>query len=122
MIAWWDEDQCGRARSIILLAQSRRGFTNKLCRHEIQREPFLIWIDGPHGHSAEVSDFSHIFLIASGIGIAAQLPIAKEILWAVRKQKIRVQSIHLMWEIESDGMMISHFMQFKSLQSFSKYS
>jgi predicted ferric reductase len=104
MITWWDEDENGKACSIMLLAQPRYGFTSKLLRPQIAREPLLAWVDGPYGRLAESSNFSHALLIASGIGIAAQLPVAREILQQVGKQKTRIKSIHLLWEIESDGM------------------
>jgi NAD(P)H-flavin reductase len=111
MITWWDEDQHGRACSILLLAQPRRGFTSKLLRPQIARKPLLAWIDGPHGQPAEYSDFSHTLLIACGIGIAAQLPVVKEMLKTVTRQKSRTRSIHLLWEIESDGIIPVHFDQ-----------
>ena len=111
MITWWDEDQNGRACSILLLAQPRKGFTSKLLQPQIIREPLLTWIDGPHGQPAQYSDFSHSLLIASGIGIAAQLSVAKEMLQAVRWRKIKTRSIHLLWDIESDGMIIAHLAQ-----------
>lgn len=104
MITWWDEDEYGKASSIMLLAQPRYGFTSKLLRPQLAREPFLAWIDGPHGRLAVSSDFSHALLVASGIGIAAQLPVAREILQQIGKQTTRIKSIRLLWEIESDGM------------------
>lgn len=48
---------------------------------ELSRESFhLAWISGPHGSSAPVGEYGSVLMIATGIGIAAQLLYLKELI------------------------------------------
>ncbi|KAH8430048.1 NADPH oxidase family protein [Aspergillus melleus] len=86
-ITWWEENQDGKADRVFLLFRARTGFTRKaiMCL-EPDRE-YWAWIDGPFGPSAvyrcgatrDLGDYGHIFMVTTGIGIAAQLPYMKEL-------------------------------------------
>ena len=70
-----------------------------------------MWIDGPFGPtsisayslSGEVGDFSHVFMVTTGIGIATQLPYIKELLNRHDKAQIHTQRISLVWQLEQEG-------------------
>ncbi|KAH3511103.1 hypothetical protein KXV55_002475 [Aspergillus fumigatus] len=86
-IAWWEGDGNGGMSSITLIVRARSGFTKKLLdRIESGCEGWA-WIDGPYGpsrdsifgYSPEVGDYGHILMVATGMGIVAQLPYIKEL-------------------------------------------
>jgi predicted ferric reductase len=87
-IAWWEGDGNSSMSSITLIVRARSGFTKKLLgRIESGCEGWA-WIDGPYGPSRtsifgcspEVGDYGHILMVATGMGIVAQLPYIKELL------------------------------------------
>jgi NAD(P)H-flavin reductase len=41
---------------------------------------FLTWIDGPYGLSLNLASYNHVLMVATGIGIAAQISYVKELL------------------------------------------
>jgi NAD(P)H-flavin reductase len=47
-----------------------------------------------------LSEYGHIFMIATGIGIAAQIPYIKELLDGQRKGVVKTQKITLIWELD----------------------
>lgn len=110
-IAWWEEGERGNANSVSLLIRARSGFTKKLLIWIKPGEEFRAWIDGPFGPSSpsalgfpeEAGDYGHIFMVATGIGIAAQLPFMKELLNGHRDGRIKTRRITLVWQVEQDG-------------------
>lgn len=109
-ISWWESDISGRAVSISILLRPRSGFTKRLLdRIEPNRECGA-WIDGPFGPSSiswrltdTIGDYGHIFMIATGIGIAAQLPYIKELLDGHEKAEVCTQRISLVWQLDRVG-------------------
>ncbi|PWY96035.1 FAD-binding domain protein [Aspergillus sclerotioniger CBS 115572] len=109
-IAWWEEDTSGRVQSISLLIRARSGFTRKLIDYSTSSIQQRAWIDGPFGPSSVssigplgVGDYSHVFMVTTGIGIAAQLPYIKELLSETRKGRTRTRKISLVWQLQREG-------------------
>lgn len=110
-ISWWENDATGNADSIFILIRPRSGFTKKLLDRIEPGRAYRAWIDGPfgpasigtYGLSGEVGDFGHVFMVATGIGIATQLPYIKELLNGRGKALIRTQRISLVWQLEQEG-------------------
>lgn len=107
-IAWWDEDTVGRIHSISLLIRARSGFTKKLIKYSPMER--RAWIDGPFGPSnvssigpLGVEDYSHVFMVTTGIGIAAQLPYIKQLLAQTYKGRTRTRKISLVWQLQREG-------------------
>lgn len=110
-IAWWEEDDAGRTTSVSLLFRPRTGFTKRLLERVEANKEYRAWIDGPFGpstvHSLGISsrmgDYGHILMVATGIGVAAQLPYIKEILEGHRRAQVCTQRISLVWELDGVG-------------------
>lgn len=92
MVTWWDVNEQGKATSISLLVQKKDGFTRKLIDHRAKE--FLTWIDGPYGERVDLSPYTNILLIASGIGIASQISYIREML------KYHPKRIFVAWELD----------------------
>lgn len=110
-IAWWEGDGNGSMSSISLIVRARSGFTKKLLdRTECGCEGWA-WIDGPYGpssasifgYSPEVGDYGHILMVATGMGIVAQLPYIKELVDGQRQGQVRTRRISLVWRLEQEG-------------------
>lgn len=109
-ISWWESDINGRAVSISILLRPRSGFTKRLFDRIEPNRDCGAWIDGPFGPSSvnwrlnsKVGDYGHTFLVATGIGIAAQLPYIKELLDGHEKAQICTQRISLVWQLDRVG-------------------
>ena len=109
MVCWWDEVN-GVASSIYLLVAERgkRGFSNrfpKLLEDEHERNPrgLRAWIDGPFGSPPDFAQYGTVLLIATGIGIATQLPFLKEIVKASSEWTTNNRRLFCMWELEHEG-------------------
>ncbi|KAG0156274.1 hypothetical protein PDIDSM_3451 [Penicillium digitatum] len=109
-ISWWESDINGRAVSISILLRPRSGFTRRLFDRIEPNRDCGAWIDGPFGPSSvnwrlnsKVGDYGHTFLVATGIGIAAQLPYIKELLDGHEKAQICTQRISLVWQLDRVG-------------------
>ncbi|CAG8133864.1 unnamed protein product [Penicillium nalgiovense] len=109
-ISWWESDVNGRAVSISILLRPRSGFTKRLFDRIKPNRDYGAWIDGPFGPSSvswrlscNVGDYGHTFMIATGIGIAAQLPYIKELLDGHEKAQVRTQRISLVWQLDRIG-------------------
>ncbi|KAI3339697.1 hypothetical protein F4824DRAFT_454462 [Ustulina deusta] len=76
-ICWAFRDESDR-QVIVLLAQPRRGFTRKLLGSSSRKYRALI--EGPYGKSLSVGKYGTVLLLATGVGIAGQLPYIKELL------------------------------------------
>jgi hypothetical protein len=91
--------------------RARKGFTKKLYKRLKPNQKYWALIDGPYGPSLggkfgisqDLGDYGHILMVTSGIGIAAQLPYAKEILQRRRGAEVRTQRISLVWRLDRAG-------------------
>lgn len=108
-ISWWQNDGTGRAASISLLIRKRSGFTKKLA--ESNGLEYRAWFDGPYGPTAvgsgrtseKMGDYGHIFMVATGIGIATQIPYIKELLEGHRRASIRTRRVSIIWQLDEEG-------------------
>ncbi|KAL4745860.1 ferric reductase family protein [Aspergillus foveolatus] len=110
-ISWWQDDGTGRAASISLLIRQQSGFTKRLAHRIEPSHIYRAWIDGPYGPttvgagraSETMGDYGHILMVATGIGIATQLPYIKELLDGHRKKNIRTRRISIIWQLDEEG-------------------
>ncbi|KAF2812821.1 uncharacterized protein BDZ99DRAFT_555645 [Mytilinidion resinicola] len=94
MISWWNHEQT--EIHLLLQEQSRGGFVQKI--RDRKEFKFLTWIDGPYGSPRDLSKFGTVFLIASDIGIAAQLPHVRQILQACQQYTALTRKLVLIWQ------------------------
>lgn len=64
---------------------------------------YLAFFTGPHGPTAPASDYETVVMIASGYGIASQLPYLKQLLYGYNACKTRNRRIHLVWQPGTEG-------------------
>jgi hypothetical protein len=64
---------------------------------------YLALFTGPHGPTAPVSEYETVVMIASGYGIASQLPYLKQLLYGYNACKTRNRRIHLIWQPGTEG-------------------
>lgn len=98
-VAWWQENEEGRATSLAFLVEVQNGFTDKLIRHASSPTSFFTWLDGPYGLPMDLRSYGCVLMIASDIGIASQLPYIKEILKDRRQWRSSIRNISVAWEI-----------------------
>ncbi|CAG8902310.1 unnamed protein product [Penicillium egyptiacum] len=110
-IVWWEVNQTDQTILVSLLFRPRNGFTRRLLERVEVNKKCRAWVDGPFGpcsvnplgFSSEVGDYGHLLLIATGIGIAAQLPYIKEILEGIHSARVRTRRISLVWQLDRPG-------------------
>ena len=117
MIVYWTE---GSHPCLYFLVQPQDGLTRKLYNRACELQSFnfgdskqpaqllttsshLTWLSGPHGSGAPVGEYGSVLMIATGIGIAAQLPYLKELIWGFNHCEIRTRRIHLVWQLNLIG-------------------
>lgn len=100
MITWWRNDLRGRAKTITLLVKLESGCTQNLLRH-IDKS-FWVGIDGPYGLSTGFGDYGSVLMLATGIGVASQVPYIKALLNGHMTRKTVTRKIHLVWRLERE--------------------
>jgi predicted ferric reductase len=107
MIASWTE---GNAPGLFLLASAKAGFTRKLLQYArphsddpSDSDYRLAWFSGPHGLTMNLGDYGSVTMVATGLGIAAQLPYLKELIKGYNNCKVRTRRIQLIWQIATWG-------------------
>lgn len=101
MVASWSADVVDK---LDLLIEPRKGLTRRLLRCSPTPQnlcPALF--TGPHGNSVPVGDYEVVLMVASGYGIAAQLPYLKQLLHDYNRRSARSRRIHLVWELKTLG-------------------
>lgn len=115
-VAWWDQS-LGRA---FFLISARKGFTRNLLHHRSawlkQRTttinntndwlgtatPVRTIIEGPYGLYEDLRAYGTVLMIATGLGVASQLPYIKHILDGHMNREARTQKISLFWQIRQE--------------------
>jgi FAD-binding domain len=97
----------GTAR-VKLLVRPAHGFTRFLeedATRTTQRnaKSYRAWVDGPLGYAQDFSEYAHVLLIAEATGIAAQLPIVKDLVERRLTTGVRTRKITLAWQLEHEG-------------------
>jgi predicted ferric reductase len=105
VISSWEKAENGMAEKIILLIEPKRGFTRRLkilATSESLGPHFTALIEGPYGRPTRAEDFGTVILYATGIGIAAQLAVVKQLLESRESGRAKTQRITLLWEVERE--------------------
>ncbi len=99
----------GEQMTLELLIGPQKGLTSKFLRNstnvsdsafaDLRRALF----NGPHGLSAPLAEFQTVLLVASGLGIATQLPYLRHLIRGYNDFQVRTRRIHLVWQLESLG-------------------
>jgi hypothetical protein len=97
-----------RQTKLELVIEPRRGWTKKLQSRGIDiggQSGGLgrVLFTGPHGAVVPVGDYEHIFMIASGYGIIAHLPLLERLVQGTFAREVRARRICLIWEVENIG-------------------
>ncbi|KAH7113188.1 putative cell surface metalloreductase [Dendryphion nanum] len=82
----------GKQDSLDLLIEPRGGFT---------LQPRLALFTGPYGTSASVDRYETVVMVASGFGIAGQLPYLKKLIYGYNTCTTRTRRVHLVWQLET---------------------
>jgi NAD(P)H-flavin reductase len=97
----------GKQVTLELFIQPRRGLTRRLfsrgtldARDSIPR---LALFTGPHGISIPVVEYETVLMVATGFGIAAQLPYLRQLIHGYQTCKARTRRVHLVWQLQSLG-------------------
>lgn len=101
-IAWWVTNEAGQATSISLLVKPQHGLTSRLMRCPPSQKDFYVAIDGPYGQSIDTSRYGTLILLATGVGIAAQMPIIKQALAQYKAGQTSVRRICVVWQMEQE--------------------
>jgi len=64
----------------------------------------IAFISRPHGSTAPAGEYGKVVIIASGFGIAAQLPLLKELIQGSNYTEVRTRDIHLVWQLQNLGL------------------
>jgi predicted ferric reductase len=109
MICWWDQrsDQHPLVLEVLVAERKARSFTSRFQRllndEQGRRGAPTVFVDGPFGVSADLHKYSTVLLVATGIGIAAQLPYTKELVRASSHWTAMTRKVLLVWEVENHG-------------------
>ncbi|KAF2195727.1 hypothetical protein K469DRAFT_758547 [Zopfia rhizophila CBS 207.26] len=68
---------------------------------EVKRMSCLALFSGPHGISMPAGDYETVLMIASGFGVAAQLPYIRQPIYGYNACKTQNRRVHLAWQLET---------------------
>ena len=102
VITWWKNSATGVAEEVELFVRIRDGFTRHLSNH-VGSTSLKFWIDGPYGSREDFGDYGSVILFATGPGIAAQIPFAKQILEEYKNFDVRTRRLYLIWQLDREG-------------------
>ncbi|KAF2672904.1 cell surface metalloreductase [Microthyrium microscopicum] len=98
----------GKQDSLDLLIEPRGGFTQRLLLNSKaarkaggRLQPRLALFTGPYGTSASVNRYETVVMVASGFGIAGQLPYLKKLIYGYNTCTTRTRRVHLVWQLET---------------------
>ena len=61
-----------------------------------------------------MDDCENILMVASGFGIAAQLPYLKRLIHGYNARKLRAHRIHLVWQVRNIGKLLTYIIFIKT--------
>ena len=94
VISWSPEKQ----EKLVLLVEPRNGLTKSMASAAVS--PYRALFGGPYGRSVAVGNYETVLMLASGFGIAAQLPYLKQLMHGHEASPRRV---HLVWQVDNIG-------------------
>ena len=100
--SWSEKEQ----RSLDLLIEPRSGLTQRLLTYSRVHpggSDCLALFTGPHGISVPIDEYETVLLVASGFGIAAQLPYLKRLIYGYNACETRTRRVHLVWQLKTIG-------------------
>jgi NAD(P)H-flavin reductase len=104
-VSWWYLDSDGD-QVVVLIVESQTGFSKVLNSHchkdDGPPEQWRALIEGPFGHEIHLDEYGTVLLVATGIGIAGQLPYIKQLLHGYSNHDIKARKVSLFWEVESE--------------------
>lgn len=97
-----------KEKRLEMYIRPRQGWTLKLwnCSRADSKGTIsrVALFSGPHGKSANVSEYETVLMVASGYGIATQLPYLRQFIYGYNTCKTHTRRVHLVWEIETLGV------------------
>ena len=63
----------------------------------------IAFFSGPHCSGAPIGNYGKVLMVATGFGIAAQLPFLKELIEGFNRSEVRTRNIHLVWQLNNLG-------------------
>lgn len=104
VVSWTGKEQT----KLELVIQPRRGWTKKLHSRAMTVSGQngglgQVIFTGPHGIPVPVDEYEYVFMIASGHGIIAQLPLLERLVLGTLAREVRARRIRLVWEFEDIG-------------------
>ncbi|KFZ04481.1 hypothetical protein V502_10115 [Pseudogymnoascus sp. VKM F-4520 (FW-2644)] len=106
VVASWTGNQ---QTKLMLIIEPRRGWTKRLQSKAMDVSGQTMGLGrvlftGPHGASIPVGDYEYLFMVASGYGIVAQLPLLERLVHGVLAREARALRIRLVWEFEDTDL------------------
>jgi predicted ferric reductase len=97
-----------RQTKLELVIEPRRGWTKILQSRAITVSGQSgglgrVLFTGPHGAIIPVGNYEYIFMVASGYGIVAHLPLLERLVQGTLAREVRARRICLVWEFEDIG-------------------
>lgn len=105
MVTSWSE---GNSRQLRLLVEPRHGWTKKLLQYarvNSNQARCRALFTGPYGVRVPTRNCGIVLLVASGLGIVAQIPYLKQLIHDYNACRTRTRRIHLVWSIKTLGML-----------------
>ena len=104
IVAWWypyDKDR----DVVIFIVRRQTGFTQCLptTRSSTQPTELRAIVEGPYGKEIHLDEYGTALLFATDIGIASQLPYARQLLENFHNYDAKARRIALFWQVESEG-------------------
>jgi NAD(P)H-flavin reductase len=59
-----------------------------------------VLFSSPHGKTVCIDGHEKILMVASGFGIAAQLPHMKRLIHGYNARQLRTRQVHLVWQVQ----------------------
>ena len=102
MVTWWDCNDQGEAAQVECLIKIQNGFSRHLSDCTESHRKLSAWIIGPYGLYTDYGNYGSVFLFASGVGIAAQIPHAKEIIEGYQRLEVRTRRLFVIWQLDRE--------------------
>lgn len=102
-IAWWVEDERGRATHLSFLVKPQSTSMFKLAtlaNPALQDSQHVVVIDGPYGKAIDTNEYGTLLLFASGLGIGGVMSFMNEAIIQRPKWLSLVRQIELIWQID----------------------